>query len=198
MQKLTPEYIESLIDKEEYNFTLTDITCKLIVGEAVFVGVAHCFDATQRDVPRGRISARRKAVDQIFEAEAYHLKRERDALNIKYGIKHLPIYTVVKNANSILRLIGVAEFENGQASKSYLFQLIDHLGDVSETTIFVPTDCDQVYMELQRQLDERIVFMDVAREGVTEKSLCFQNPTLLVEVEKVDGKARVVNITKSV
>lgn len=77
MEKLTLEHITSLIDKEEYEIDPQVISCRLSVGEAVIIGTSYCFHQNHQDVERGKQSARKKAVDQLFELEAYHQKRLR-------------------------------------------------------------------------------------------------------------------------
>lgn len=151
--KLTPEYIESLIDAEEYLLQPEIIICKLTVGESVFVGEAHCFDIAVQNVTRGKESARRNAISRIFDAEAYHLKRERDKLNRKHGIHVLPIYEVVRKQGGCIRLTNVVSNENYPNQDTYSFTIVDAHGGTIDKSIVVNRYLNEgVDVQLQREL----------------------------------------------
>ncbi len=135
--KLTPEYIESLVDAEEFLIQPEIIICKLTVGESVFVGEAYCFDIAVQNVPRGKESARRHAISKIFDAEAYHLKRERDKLNRKHGIHILPVYEIVRKQGGCIRLTNVAAVENSPHKDVYSFTIVDPYGGVCNENLIV-------------------------------------------------------------
>lgn len=155
MQKLTIEYIESLIDHESFQHEPKVMICKLHVGESVFVGEAHCFDQAQQNISRAKGSARRNAIDKIFAAEAYHLKRERDALNIQYGIKHLQIYKGLMHQGVVLRLTSVNPMELNPGKHIFTFEIISHHGTKSSLDTVVDCNFDiSVAEQLQALIQE--------------------------------------------
>lgn len=77
MERLTMDHILSLIDSEDYVVTKQYIQCILMVGEAPIIGTSYCFNTKNVDVPRGKESARKDAIDKLFDYEAYHQKRLR-------------------------------------------------------------------------------------------------------------------------
>lgn len=77
--KLTMEYIESLIEEVSYNSIGCATTCYLKVGSSMVLGTSYVFDMSENDPARGRQLAYNKAITQLFELEAYHIKRAMDS-----------------------------------------------------------------------------------------------------------------------
>lgn len=77
MEKLTLDYILSLISNTEYTADPQVTICKLTVGEVTIVGTSYCFSKATYDPERGKKSAYDDAIKQLFALEAYHQKRLR-------------------------------------------------------------------------------------------------------------------------
>lgn len=72
------EYIESLVESVEYvNIpgAMNTTCCLTVKGGAEVVGVSYCFDPAKFSTKVGREAAYKDAIDELFKAEAYHLKR---------------------------------------------------------------------------------------------------------------------------
>lgn len=165
--KLTPEYIESLVDKEEFLVQPEIIICKLTVGESVFTGEAHCFDTAVQNVPRGKESARRHAINKIFDAEAYHLKRERDKLNRKHGIHMLPIYRDVRDSGGCIRLLRIVTLEDFAHRDEYHFDYVNGSGALKHIVVDVDVNSGRVDLQLQSGL--RIMCLEGQSENTASQ-----------------------------
>lgn len=75
--ELNFEYIKSLIGTVEYQYNGCATTCFITIKgtDIVEVGTSHAFDMTKYDIKLGQESAFAKAIDKLFEQEAYHQKR---------------------------------------------------------------------------------------------------------------------------
>ncbi|CAD5377393.1 hypothetical protein OF001_U20320 [Pseudomonas sp. OF001] len=74
---LTPDYIESIITGEEYYVLAgsTHTICHLTVhGNVTVTGSSDCIDPADFDAEKGRVAARRRAVDKLWELEGYRAK----------------------------------------------------------------------------------------------------------------------------
>lgn len=68
-------HIESLIDKVEYSIFGCATTCYLHVGDAIIDASAHTFDMSKFNEELGRKASYDKAINKLFEFEAYHQKQ---------------------------------------------------------------------------------------------------------------------------
>lgn len=206
--KLTPEYIESLIDDEEYLTQPEIIICKLTVGESVFVGEAHCFDTAVQNVERGRVSAKRNAISRIFDAEAYHLKRERDKLNRANGIHMLPIYQQLRAEGGCLRLMDIITLEDYPHRDEYHFDYVDADGTLKHIVADVDKTDRHIDVQLQKQLNSFIFGLLVTTEEQADGSekvvdvkvakpqppKSIEHLPIVKEVRRVGGDVMLVNI----
>lgn len=74
---LTPDYIESIIDAEDYVVLSgsTHTICHLTVhGNVTVTGSSDCINPADFDAEKGRWAARRRAVDKLWELEGYRTK----------------------------------------------------------------------------------------------------------------------------
>lgn len=207
--KLTPEYIETLIDAEEYLLQPEIIICKLTVGESVFVGEAHCFDTAIQNIERGKGSARRNAISRIFDAEAYHLKRERDKLNRQHGIHLLPIYEEIRKAGACIRLTDVVNSESSPSFDLYTFEFVSAEGKVKTETFQVDRkDRSGKDVQLQKHILTFIGHLEVAlveQEDGSEKVVAvrrvnsiaaksIEHLPIVKEVRRVGGDVVLINV----
>lgn len=77
-QKLTFDHVTSLIESVDYNFKDCATTCYITVGDAIVEATAHAFSMENYSEELGKTNAYKKALDKLFELEAYHLKRLRN------------------------------------------------------------------------------------------------------------------------
>ena len=77
MERLTIDYINGLIDSEDYIVEEQYVQCILMVGEAPVIGTSYRFSTSTHDPERAKIAARDDAIKQLFSLEAYHQKRLR-------------------------------------------------------------------------------------------------------------------------
>lgn len=84
--KMTPDYIESLVQEETYSRpgggTLT-ICVLTLTGSCQVTGESNVIDAATFDAALGQKYAREKAVSKIWELEGFHLKRSGATLLIR-------------------------------------------------------------------------------------------------------------------
>lgn len=84
--KLTPEYLESLVQDETYNRpgggTLT-ICMLTLIGGSQIIGESNVISAQNFDADLGRKYAREKAISRLWELERYHVKRTSNDLLIR-------------------------------------------------------------------------------------------------------------------
>ena len=77
MERLTIDYINGLIDSEDYIVEEQYVQCILMVGEAPVIGISYRFSKATHDPERAKKAARDDAIRQLFSLEAYHQKRIR-------------------------------------------------------------------------------------------------------------------------
>ena len=77
MERLTIDYINGLIDSEDYIVEEQYVQCILMVGEAPVIGISYRFSKATHDPERAKKAARDDAIRQLFSLEAYHQKRVR-------------------------------------------------------------------------------------------------------------------------
>jgi hypothetical protein len=84
--KLTPEYLESLVQDETYSRpgggTLT-ICVLTLTGGSQIVGESNVISPQNFDADLGRKYAREKAISRLWELEGYHVKRTSNDLLIR-------------------------------------------------------------------------------------------------------------------
>lgn len=84
--KLTPEYIESLVQDETYSRpsggTLT-ICVLTITGECQVTGESNVITPANFDAELGRKYAREKAISRLWELEGYFVKRTSNELLLR-------------------------------------------------------------------------------------------------------------------
>lgn len=84
--KLTPEYLESLVQDETYNRpgggTLT-ICMLTLIGGSQIIGESNVISAQNFDADLGRKYAREKAISRLWELEGYHVKRTSNDLLLR-------------------------------------------------------------------------------------------------------------------
>ena len=81
MERLTIDYINGLIDSEDYIVEEQYVQCILMVGEAPVIGISYRFSKATHDPERAKKAARDDAIRQLFSLEAYHQKRIRPMAN---------------------------------------------------------------------------------------------------------------------
>ena len=81
MERLTIDYINELIDSEDYVVEEQYVQCILMVGEAPVIGISYRFSKATHDPERAKKAARDDAIRQLFSLEAYHQKRIRPMAN---------------------------------------------------------------------------------------------------------------------
>ena len=81
MERLTIDYINGLIDSEDYIVEEQYVQCILMVGEAPVIGISYRFSKATHDPERAKKAARDDAIRQLFSLEAYHQKRIRPIAN---------------------------------------------------------------------------------------------------------------------
>ena len=81
MERLTIDYINGLIDSEDYIVEEQYVQCILMVGEAPVIGISYRFSKATHDPERAKKAARDDAIRQLFSLEAYHQKRIRPMTN---------------------------------------------------------------------------------------------------------------------
>lgn len=75
VKKLDFKHVSGLIDNVEYEINGCATTCRLTVGDAMIVESSYCYNMETFSGELGEAAAYEKAVDKLFELEAYHQKR---------------------------------------------------------------------------------------------------------------------------
>ncbi len=77
MERLTIDYINGLIDSEDFVVEKQYVQCILMVGETPVIGISYRFSKATHDPEMAKKAARKDAIRQLFGLEAYHQKRVR-------------------------------------------------------------------------------------------------------------------------